>query len=62
MRDKRVVPLRPVPTMKMGESAEDSTAVEAVAPKCGSDIKHNPQLSRGLSQFEPELRSRGLFS
>jgi hypothetical protein len=43
MRESRVVPLRLIPTMKIGESIEDVVGFECVAPASGSDIKKIPQ-------------------
>ena len=42
MRERRVVPLRLMPTMKMGESVEDVVGFKCVAPASVSDIKEDP--------------------
>lgn len=56
MRERRVVPLRLIPTMKIGESVEDSGEVGFPGLVRGSDSKKIPQ-SRGLRLRTPRLFS-----
>lgn len=51
MRERRVVPLRLMPTMKTGESLEDFDAVGCSRPLSGSDNKKIPQKCFSASQF-----------
>jgi len=57
MRESRVVPLRLIPTMKIGESVENVVGFEWVAPASGSDIKKIPQRLPRFVLLQMQLRT-----